>query len=156
MRGQAMNKREKFCELVIGTVGAPVLWGARGPTVFDCSGLVAWALHKAGGPDWRRTHNAQRMANELPATVTPEPGDLAVYGGGAKAIIHVVVLLAGGHLATASGARSAIITLADAQASGAQVRLRQLDSYNRRRGDLIGYRSLSQFLDEPEQPWSSA
>jgi murein DD-endopeptidase len=150
-----MTRREKFCELVVGTVGAPVLWGARGPEVFDCSGLVAWALHKAGGPDWRRTHTAQRISDELPITPTPKPGDLAVYGGGAKAIVHVVILLAGGHLATASGARSAIITLADAQASGAQVRVRQIVDYNRRRKDLVGYRSLSPFLDVQEHPWNS-
>jgi cell wall-associated NlpC family hydrolase len=34
--------------------GAPYVWGAKGPTVFDCSGLTQWAWAQAGvrlGPD---------------------------------------------------------------------------------------------------------
>jgi murein DD-endopeptidase len=147
-----MTRREKFCGLIVDQVGQPVLWGARGPTVFDCSGLVTWALFEAGGPDWRRTHTAQRLAGELPSTMPPLPGDLAVYGGGQLAVIHVAVVLAGGHVVTASGARSAIVTLADAIASGAQVRMRQLEEYSRRRKDLVGYRSLSQWLDPVDRP----
>jgi murein DD-endopeptidase len=144
------TRRERLCELVVAQIGKPVLMGARGDDIFDCSGLVAWCLHVVGGPDWRRTHTAQRMANELPVVMPPQPGDLAVYGPGAQNIIHVAVVLAGGHVVTASGARKSIITLADAMASGAQVRMRQLVDYNRRRGDLIGYRSLSQHLDPKE------
>ncbi|WP_225888986.1 NlpC/P60 family protein [Myxococcus xanthus] len=40
---------------------APYRWGGKGERdpstgqrVFDCSGLVTWALREVGGPDWRR------------------------------------------------------------------------------------------------------
>ncbi|WP_434301741.1 NlpC/P60 family protein [Corallococcus exiguus] len=39
---------------------SPYRWGAKGqrvpadgPRLFDCSGLVTWALNQVGGPDWR-------------------------------------------------------------------------------------------------------
>ncbi|MEV4555887.1 NlpC/P60 family protein [Kitasatospora sp. NPDC049285] len=66
----------------LGKQGAPYVWGATGPSSFDCSGLMQWAYAQAGvsiprtsqsqatagvnvGRDW---HNAQ-------------PGDLVIYYG---------------------------------------------------------------------------
>ncbi|WP_375746479.1 C40 family peptidase [Corallococcus interemptor] len=47
---------------------SPFRWGAKGlrapgaePRLFDCSGLVTWCLNEVGGPDWRATHNTDRL-----------------------------------------------------------------------------------------------
>jgi cell wall-associated NlpC family hydrolase len=34
----------------MGKVGSPYVWGAAGPSTFDCSGLVVWAFAQAGRP----------------------------------------------------------------------------------------------------------
>ena len=42
------------CEAALTRRGAPYGWGAKGPNVFDCSGLTQWAWRAAGvslGPD---------------------------------------------------------------------------------------------------------
>jgi cell wall-associated NlpC family hydrolase len=32
----------------LGKLGCPYVWGAKGPTRFDCSGLTQWAWRQAG------------------------------------------------------------------------------------------------------------
>jgi murein DD-endopeptidase len=50
---------------------APYRWNAQGTRdanngqrLFDCSGLVTWALLQVGGPDWRAIHNTDRLLAE--------------------------------------------------------------------------------------------
>ncbi len=41
-------------EAALSKLGRPYVWGAKGPSVFDCSGLTGWAWRQAGvqlGPD---------------------------------------------------------------------------------------------------------
>lgn len=52
-----------------------------GQPVFDCSGLVAWALWQAGGPDWRLTMNADTFKKTLPTPLDlVEQFHLRFYG----------------------------------------------------------------------------
>ncbi len=37
------------CEAALSRVGMPYVWGAAGPTAFDCSGLVQWSFAPGGG-----------------------------------------------------------------------------------------------------------
>jgi peptidoglycan DL-endopeptidase CwlO len=60
--------------------GDPYVWGAAGPSVFDCSGLVVWAFAQEGialphytGSLWNSGMHIAR--NDL------EPGDLVFFGG---------------------------------------------------------------------------
>lgn len=34
-------------EEALGVIGAPYVWGSRGPDEFDCSGLITWAYKKS-------------------------------------------------------------------------------------------------------------
>jgi peptidoglycan DL-endopeptidase CwlO len=59
-------------------VGDPYVWGAAGPSSFDCSGLVLWAYAQVGislmhftGDQWNEGQHISR--NEL------EPGDLVFF-----------------------------------------------------------------------------
>lgn len=111
---------ENFLAHVAAQEGAPYIWAGKGETVagklhpfltkndmiqrvFDCSGLVTWALRKAGwkgrGEFW-----ADRMWKEWPHTDAPEPGDLILYGTG-KAT-HVEVLMPDGRFYGAIGGGS--------------------------------------------------
>jgi cell wall-associated NlpC family hydrolase len=74
----------------LSRTGSPYVWGAAGPDVFDCSGLVAWAYARVGinlphysGAQYAMTTRISR--DELQA------GDLVFYGPGGSA--HVAIYM---------------------------------------------------------------
>jgi cell wall-associated NlpC family hydrolase len=60
-------------------VGKPYVFGAAGPSAFDCSGL-AWAAWANAGLHWSRTTSQQQWAT-LPHVSHPRPGDLVFFIG---------------------------------------------------------------------------
>lgn len=126
----------------LAQLNKPVLWAHKGPGVFDCSGLVTHCLRECGGPDWRGTHNSQRLFDELQAPDVPMPGDLVFWrprGKFAGRVEHVAILLPGGAVLTADGATPRITTLEAARAAGARVCVRSSTQY---RQQLAGFRRL--------------
>jgi cell wall-associated NlpC family hydrolase len=59
-------------------LGRPYVWGANGPSGFDCSGLVQWSYAQAG-ISLPRTSQAQRHAGHQVPLSQARPGDLVVY-----------------------------------------------------------------------------
>lgn len=110
------NARTRFCSLALEQLGKPVLWAAKGPDAYDCSGLVTATLLLAGGPDLRHLDNAQRLFDETPALsgALPLPGDLVFYGPSALQVEHVAILLAGGKVLSADGAQPSVSTIEQA------------------------------------------
>ena len=147
--------RRDFVVEALAHLGAPVLWGAKGPDVFDCSGLVTWCLARVGGPDWKTTHNTDRLWAECPLGNDHQPGDLAFWYSKAEDaaakgdVEHVAICLAGGHILTADGATSHIMSLEGAKASGARVRVRETVHYRPR---FAGYRRFPLEVDEDGKP----
>jgi cell wall-associated NlpC family hydrolase len=66
----------QFAAIAATHVGAPYIFGAKGPDAFDCSGLVWWSLHQLG------VNSAAESSEEQWAWVTRiplsrlQPGDL--------------------------------------------------------------------------------
>jgi peptidoglycan DL-endopeptidase CwlO len=58
--------------------GLPYVWGASGPSSFDCSGLVQWSFAQAGVTMPRVAADQARAGMAVPATQL-EPGDLLFY-----------------------------------------------------------------------------
>jgi cell wall-associated NlpC family hydrolase len=78
-------------------LGDPWRYGARGPSAFDCSGLVLYAYRRAG--DYRvLRYGALRSARSLyryfrahgkASRTNPKPGDLVIWGGGTHVGIYI-------------------------------------------------------------------
>jgi len=71
-------------------LGAPYVWGASGPSAFDCSGLVVWAFAQVG---ISLPHYSYDLMNGGRA-VSPsdlQPGDLVFFYGGS----HVGIAISG-------------------------------------------------------------
>ena len=75
-------------QAALSKLGADYVWGATGPDVFDCSGLVQWS-YKQAGIDMTRTTYTQILQGES-VTGAPQRGDLVFPEAG-----HVVIALGG-------------------------------------------------------------
>jgi cell wall-associated NlpC family hydrolase len=146
-----MNARVRFLAAVKAKLDYPVVWAAKGPDAFDCSGLVTACLLEVGGRDLRHIDNAQALHDKtrelgMGPTEKPLPADLVFYGIQQKmqdmselkvSIIHVAIVDEFGGVISADGATSRITSLKQAMANPA----------NRvRRHPLIRYRTDTPFV----------
>jgi cell wall-associated NlpC family hydrolase len=75
--------------------GAPYVYGAAGPTSFDCSGLVQY-VYGLSGRSLPRTAQDQYNATEHIAQSAKQPGDL-IFWGAPYGVYHVGIY-AGGNM----------------------------------------------------------
>lgn len=88
----------KFLAAAKSRVGMPYVWGGSGPTTFDCSGLVQWAMAQAGVVMPRVAADQARTGPLLPLSDL-QPGDLLFYHTDPTApsyISHVAIYLGNG------------------------------------------------------------
>ena len=85
-------------EAAMSRKGMPYVWGANGPTAFDCSGLVQWSFAQAGIAMPRVAADQARSGPAVPVSQL-EPGDLLFYHTDPTApdyISHVAIYLGNG------------------------------------------------------------
>ena len=75
-------------------LGMPYIWGASGPSGFDCSGLMQWSYAQAG-IHLPRTSQEQRYAGRRIPLSEARPGDLIVYRSDAS---HVAMYMGNGEV----------------------------------------------------------
>lgn len=68
-------------------VGSPYVYGAAGPSAFDCSGLVHWAYQQAG-VDLPRVSNAQGQVGTAVPLNDLRPGDILMWKGGGHVALY--------------------------------------------------------------------
>ncbi|MFE4333647.1 NlpC/P60 family protein [Streptomyces sp. NPDC056831] len=74
----ATTKAEKALAFAAAQIGKPYVWGATGPSSYDCSGLTQ-AAWKAAGVDLPRTTWDQVKTGTRIATADLQPGDLVFF-----------------------------------------------------------------------------
>jgi cell wall-associated NlpC family hydrolase len=62
----------------LSKLGSAYVWGATGPSTFDCSGLMVWAYNKAG-ISLPRSSSAQSQTGTPVSRDQLQPGDLVFY-----------------------------------------------------------------------------
>lgn len=162
-----MTKEHQYIEEVGKQIGAPYIWGGKGThlfskeqkglvgspfigneygrpplLVFDCSGLMMWALYQVTGYDFRGVLHAQGMREKyqpLQAEALSRP-HFRYYGSAEKAT-HVALAVAlvdrEWLIIDASGGDSTTTTILAAEKRGACVKL-----HFERRVDFVGASAL--------------
>lgn len=60
-------------------VGTPYVWGATGPSSFDCSGLTSWAFAQAGYTIPRMSQDQANAGTRISSQSALKPGDLVIF-----------------------------------------------------------------------------
>lgn len=81
----------------LSKVGSPYVYGAAGPSAFDCSGLTSWAWAQAG-VSIPRTSGGQAGLPSVPLSQL-QPGDLVTYY---SPVSHVAMYIGNGQVVHAS------------------------------------------------------
>jgi peptidoglycan DL-endopeptidase CwlO len=88
-------------------VGKPYVYGATGPTAYDCSGLTKAAFATIG-VDLPRTSEDQSTVGTPVSVSNVQPGDLLFWGGTGTAY-HVAVYIGGGEYLDAANPSKGVV-----------------------------------------------
>jgi cell wall-associated NlpC family hydrolase len=84
--------------LAKGKVGAPYVWGAAGPSAFDCSGLIVWAYKQLGVSLPHSSATLSTMGTPV-SKAALQPGDLVFFY---SPVSHVGIYMGNGKILHAS------------------------------------------------------
>ncbi|WP_051266132.1 C40 family peptidase [Nakamurella lactea] len=90
----------------LSKVGAPYVFGAAGPSAFDCSGLTSWAWAQAG-VSIPRTSSGQAGLTYVPLDQL-RPGDLITYY---SPVHHVAMYIGNGQIVNASTSSKPVMVM---------------------------------------------
>jgi peptidoglycan DL-endopeptidase CwlO len=96
--GLSTAQTREFLAAAVSRVGMEYVWGAAGPTQFDCSGLVQWSMRQAGIA-MPRVAADQALTGPSVPVADLQPGDLLFYHTDPTApdyISHVAIYLGDG------------------------------------------------------------
>jgi len=88
-------------QMALNQVGKPYVYGAAGPSSFDCSGLTMYA-YRAAGVSLPHSSRAQSTMGTPVAYGAWQPGDLLFFGSSASSIHHVAMYIGNGQIVHAS------------------------------------------------------
>lgn len=87
------NKSKQIVDLAHKQLGKPYVWGAEGPSSFDCSGLTSYVYKNAAGVKLPRTSKSQGTVGRYVSKANLKPGDLVFFASNGKTINHVGIYI---------------------------------------------------------------
>lgn len=140
---------ELFLQILMTYMHKPYIYGGKNPLQgLDCSGLACEVLAMCGLISTNEEMNAQQIHEHLTATPYLNKADIGAfvfYGASKTAIDHVAIFLDEDHVIEAGHGTPQTLTVADATARGARVRVRP---YNYRT-DLVEVVNFGLFAPKP-------
>lgn len=110
---QRQGTIDSFMACARAQLGKPYVWGAAGPSSFDCSGLVTYALRQAGSSTGRLNAAGFSQNDNWPKITRMddmEPGDLIFYyNKGRSRVGHVGIYVGNGMMVDASSSNGKIV-----------------------------------------------
>ena len=76
----AVSSNSSVVAIAMQYVGSPYVWGASGPSAFDCSGFTSYVYAQVG-INLPRTSGAQAAAGTPVSAAEAQPGDLVTWPG---------------------------------------------------------------------------
>ncbi|SDL81052.1 C40 family peptidase [Romboutsia lituseburensis] len=93
------NAREAVVNLAKQQLGKPYVWGAEGPSSFDCSGLTYYVYKNAAGVNLPRTSREQSGYGTTVSRSNLQPGDLIFSStDGSGSVSHVGIYIGNGEM----------------------------------------------------------
>lgn len=83
-------------DYALSRIGCPYVWGAEGPSAFDCSGLITWAYRQIGIEVPHQTESQFNAAVVRLPVSQAEPGDVLWVGKGDGVNGHVGIAIEAG------------------------------------------------------------
>ncbi|NMD58419.1 MULTISPECIES: C40 family peptidase [Tsukamurella] len=80
--------RASVVQAALTRVGMPYSYGASGPSSFDCSGLVTWAMNQAGVSVPRSSYSLMSAGTPV-SQAELRPGDVVITNGGGHAALYI-------------------------------------------------------------------
>ncbi|RII18240.1 putative endopeptidase precursor [Streptomyces sp. YIM 130001] len=77
----ASNRGAAALAAAKGKIGSPYVYGATGPSSFDCSGLTSWAFGQAGVSIPRISQDQANAGTRISSQSALQPGDLVIFYG---------------------------------------------------------------------------
>ena len=96
-RGEVSATGNAVVDFAYGYIGSPYVWGATGPTSFDCSGFTSW-VYRQHGISLSRTAQAQSQGGKAVDRADLQPGDLVFFGSSTSRITHVGIYVGNGQM----------------------------------------------------------
>ena len=85
---------ERIVSIAQSKIGSPYVYGAAGPSSFDCSGFTSWVYAQVG-KSIPRTSQSQAYSGQRVALSDIQPGDIVAYYDGAS---HVAIYAGNGQI----------------------------------------------------------
>jgi cell wall-associated NlpC family hydrolase len=81
-------------------LGKPYLWGAAGPSKYDCSGLMIYSFKKVGKSIPRVAQDQYNKSTKISSS-SRRLGDLIFFGTSKRNIVHVGMYMGNGNMVDA-------------------------------------------------------
>ena len=120
--------RDLAIKIAFSYLGRPYIWGGDDPSGFDCSGFIIEILKSVGILPRKGDWTASQLSDMWHRTQVPLPGDLAFWQSNSGRIVHVEMFIGDGLAIGASGGGSKTLTVADAIAHNAFIKIRPVES----------------------------
>lgn len=93
------NKQSSVVNLAYAQLGKPYVWGAEGPSSFDCSGLMTYIYKNGAGVNLPRTSKQQSNFGTTVDRSQLQPGDLIFSStDGSGGVSHVGIYVGNGEM----------------------------------------------------------